>query len=471
MWTSFLICGVLMILLAVAPGCNGNKTGQPPPTPFVLPVSDYGELDKNRVEGFLRAFKRLTLESSSEKRIQELDKRIREAGLSLADKIESVKRLAPPGDGTGGRTELRLDRLILSVAPEELGLFKFALEYDGDDKDLVEYVFHDLDGEDSRNRVIKHFEKAPAPIGVKVLTDVDDTMFANLIEGRYPKHPKKTPYPGVLEFYDSLRHEPFEAIETPVTTLSARPNPIAFELERASLRSLVEITERRLRPSALSGKLVSSVLGSLQTVRRANETPLDMLSDDISHGHEDEIGKVKFSNFTEYAQVYPEYAFVFVGDSGQADALTAQLMVTHYTTDQRSGVLATFIHDIRRSEGDSKCASNSFQNLLQRQDLLVNETSTSGRGVIVFRNYIQAAVIAYVHSSTLYGLITADELAAITKAALDQFIAINGWASNEDLEKLRSEYRQDAKRAYQLLTSADPKPTALEDVRRIVEGF
>jgi len=196
-----------------------------------------------------------------------------------------------------------------------------------------------------------------------------------------------------------------------------------------------------------------------------------MLSDEIPHGHEDEIGEVKFSNFTEYAQVYPEYAFVFVGDSGQADALTAQLMVTHYTTDQRSGVLATFIHDIRRSEDDSECASNSFQNLLQRQDLLVNETSTSGRGVIVFRNYIQAAVIAYVHSSTLYGLITADELAAITKAALDQFIAINGWASNEDLEKLRSEYRQDAKRAYQLLTSADPKPTALEDVRRIVEGF
>ena len=440
MWRSFVVSGVLIVLLALA-GCNGKKKddkgSNTPPTPSDLRVSDYGELDRNRVEAFLRAFKKPTLHGSFDGRSEELDKRIREAGLSLADKIESLKRLAPPGDRTGGRKELRLDRLILSVAPEELGLFKFALEYDLDDKDLVEYVFHDLDGQDVRSRVIEHFEKGPAPVGVKVLTDVDDTMYANLIERRYPK---KTLYPGVLEFYDSLRREPFEAIETPITTLSARPNPIAFELERASIQSLMSFTKGRVRPSALSGKLVSSVLGSLQTVRRANETPLDMLSDHTPHGHEDDIGRVKFSNFTEYAQVYPEYAFVFVGDAGQADALTAQLMVTHYTTDQASGVLTTFIHDIRRSEGDSESASNSFQSLLQRPDLLVNETSSSGRGVIVFRNYIQAAVIAYLHSSTLFDLITADELVTITKAALDQFSAIVGETDN-NLVRLRAEYR------------------------------
>ncbi len=463
----FLLSGVLVVLVAWAPACNGHKTdnnknSNPPIASPGIPAPDYGQFDKKRVDVFLDEFKK---HLASERRSEELDKRIGEAGLSLADKIESLKRLAPAANATGPREELRMERLILSVAPEELTLFKFALEYDGDYKDLVEYVFHDIDNKERRARIIEHFRKAPAPIGVKVLTDVDDTMYANLIERRYPP---KTLYPGVLEFYDSLRREPFEAKPICITTLSARPNPIGLKLEDASLAGLVEFTNGKLRPSALSGKLASSLIGSLQTVLRANQTRLDLLSDDISHGQEDKIGRVKFSNFTEFARVYPEYRFVFVGDSGQADALTAQLMVTQNSTEA-SRVLTTFIHDIRRTENDAESASNSFTNLLQHPDLLVSETSASGRGVIVFRNYIQAAVIAYVHSATLEDLITAEELATITKAALQQFQEIIDKKKDDSLERLRQEYRQDAERAYQLLMSADPKPSGLADIRGILD--
>lgn len=420
----------------------------------------------DRLEVFLDEFKKPTLHLASERRSEELDNRIRAAELSLADKIESLKRLAPPADATAGREELRMERLILSVAPEELALFKFALEYDGDYKDMVEYVFHDIDDKERRARIIEHFRKAPAQSGIKVLTDVDDTMYANLIERRYPK---KTLYPGVLEFYDSLRREPFEASPIPITTLSARPNPIAGILEESSLTKLVSFTNEKLRPSGLSGHLPSTVHGSVQTLLRANQEHLDLLCDEIPHGQEDKIGKVKFSNFREFAQVYPEYRFVFVGDSGQADALTAQLMVMQNSTDPASRVLTTFIHDIRRFENDTESASNSFASLLQRQDLVVSESSASGRGVIVFRNYIQAAVIAYAHSAALDDLITAEGLATITKAALEQFIEIAGNANNDALGRLRGEYRQDAERAYQLLTSANPMPSALGDIRRILD--
>jgi hypothetical protein len=467
MWKPFLVSGVLVILVAWAPACNGNKTanknGNPPAESSEIQAADYGQLDTNRVNGFLAKSRRLTRFGVPPS--NEVDDLIREAGLSLADKIESLKRLAPAADATGPREELRMERLILSVAPEELTLFKFALEYDGDYKDLVEYVFHDIDDKERQARVIEHFRKAPAPIGVKVLTDVDDTMYANLIERRYPK---KTLYPGVLEFYDSLRHEPFEAKPICITTLSARPNPIGLKLEDASLAGLVEFTNRKLRPSALSGKLASSLIGSLQTVLRANQTRLDLLSDDISHGQEDKIGRVKFLNFTEFARVYPEYRFVFVGDSGQADALTAQLMVTQNSTEA-SRVLTTFIHDLRRSENDAESASNSFASLLQHPDLLVSETSASGRGVIVFRNYIQAAVIAYMNRATLEDLITAEELATITKAALEQFQEIVEKGKDDSLEKLRQEYRRDADGAYQLLISSGLKPSSLAGIRGILD--
>ena len=463
-----LVSGVLVVLVAWAPACSGhkkdnNKNSNPPITSPSIPAPDYGQLDTNRVNGFLAKFRRLTRFGVPPS--NEVDDLIREAGLSLADKIESLKGLAPPDNRTGQRKELGMERLFLSVGPDDLAKFKFALEYDGDYKDLVEYLFHDIDDPARRGRIIEHLQRAPAENGVKVLTDVDDTMYANLIERRYPA---KTLYPGVLEFYDSLRREPFEAKPICITTLSARPNPIGLKLEDASLAGLVEFTNGKLRPSALSGKLASSLIGSLQTVLRANQTRLDLLSDDISHGQEDKIGRVKFSNFTEFARVYPEYRFVFVGDSGQADALTAQLMVTQNSTEA-SRVLTTFIHDIRRTENDAESASNTFTSLLQHPDLLVSETSASGRGVIVFRNYIQAAVIAYVHSATLEDLITAEELATITKAALEQFQEIVEKGKDDSLGKLRQEYRQDAERACQLLISSGLKPSGLADIRRILD--
>jgi len=467
MWKPFLVSGVLVILVAWPLACNGNKTanknGNPPAKSSEIQAADYGQLDTNRVNGFLAKFRRLTRFGVPPS--NEVDDLIREAGLSLADKIESLKGLAPPDNRTGQRKELGMECLILSVAPEELTLFKFALEYDGDYKDLVEYVFHDIDNKKRQARIIEHLRKAPAPIGVKVLTDVDDTMYANLIERRYPK---KTLYPGVLEFYDSLRHEPFEATPIPITTLSARPNPISGKLEEGSLASLVSFTKGRLRPSALSGALVSSIAGTVQTALRANQEHLDLLSNEIPHGQEDKIGRVKFANFSQFAEVYPEYRFVFVGDSGQADALTAQLMVTGNSTEA-SRVLTTFIHDLRRSENDAESASNSFASLLEHPELLVSETSSSGRGVIVFRNYIQAAVIAYMNRATLEDLITAEELATITKSALEQFQRIIDEKKDDSLERLRAEYRQDAEKAYQLLIISGLQPLGLADIRGILD--
>jgi len=428
-------------------------------------VVEYGKFDPKRVDEFLRDFTSpterwyLSLFSSLEKRTQELDNRIRSVTLSLADKIEVFKRLSPRREATDERKELRMERLLISIDPKELPLFKLALEYDGDYKDLEEYIFHDIDTKEYRNRIIEHFGRTPQQIGligIKVLSDVDDTMYANLVDSRYPK---KTLYPGVLEFYDSLKHEPFELRAIPVTTLSARPNPVAGKLEEDSLKGLVEFTKERLCPSALSGDVGSSTIGTLETVLR-NKLD-DALHDDIPAGKEDEIGEVKFRNFLNFSQVYPEYRYVFVGDSGQADALTAQRMVAKGSTGGATRVVTTFIHDLTR-------ASPSFRKL--PSELVVKKTSASGRGVIVFRNYIDAAVVAHMHSQTLENLITAEELAGITKAALTQFKAIKFPADEPTVKRLREEYRQDAEEAYKLLTTGSRKPSPdVTAIRRILD--
>ena len=56
------------------------------------------------------------------------------------------------------------------------------------------------------------------------------------------------------------------------------------------------------------------------------------------------IGRVKFKNLLRFSEVYLEYRYVFVGDSGQADALTAQLMVKTESTEGASRVVTTLPH-------------------------------------------------------------------------------------------------------------------------------
>ncbi|HMH52518.1 MAG TPA: hypothetical protein VK548_19925 [Candidatus Acidoferrum sp.] len=447
-----------------------------------------GPADAARVAVCVSELKKFTGHVHLESRTREIDGRIAAAGLSLADKISLLKALSPSAEEQEGgaatleNAELRMERLLLSIAPEDLPAFKFALEYDLDYKDPEEYVFHDIDDADRQDRLVAHLRRTPSSGGIKVLSDVDDTMYANLIERRYPKG---TFYPGVLDFYDAAKEEPFGALPAiPITTLSARPNPVAGKLEEASLKKLVALTKNRLCPSALSGSIGSSTVGTVESLLRAHRARRptevepgagaddDALSDRQLHGEEDKIGDVKFANFARFAAIYPEYRYVFVGDSGQADALTASRMITETSTEGTARVVTTFIHDLRQSERDTAAASQAFRNLAS--GLVVGRDSPTGRGVIVFKNYIEAALIAYRHAATLQHLITAEKLARITQAALVEFRTI-ALPDTEASRELRGQYRQHAEETFTLLTAAAPTAgvaAAAKDIRQILDsGF
>lgn len=199
----------------------------------------------------------------------------------------------------------------------------------------------------------------------------------------------------------------------------------------------------------------SSALGTIESLLRDKLD--DSLHDAVSDGNEQEIAQVKFRNFSRFAEAYREYRHVFVGDSGQADALTARLMI------KSAPVITTFIHDIHK-------ASRSFDNLPAGER--ITRSSANGRGVIVFRNYIDAAVVAHGHAKTLGHLITANELAGITREALTQFQAIRFETNAPHAARLRDEYRQDAEAAYRLLTTTSRTSSPdVAAIRRLLDQF
>jgi len=387
------------------------------------------------------------------------------AALALQEKVATFKALSPPGRRTGSRAEHQMECLLLSVDGASLSQFKFELEYDGDYKDIVEYVFHDIDDKARQQRILSHFQTAPPEGRVKVLTDVDDTMYANLVDARYEKG---TLYPGVAEFYAAIAQEPFAAIGTPVTTLSARPDPVAGVGEERSLRGVRAKTADRLRPSAQSGALTSSAVGTLQTLVRANPINaryLDSLARRVPFDQEDRIGEVKFANCQHFSAVFPEYRYVFVGDSGQADSLTAQLLMHGDLAAGTSRPIVSFIHDLTQSIDDRHGASPAFRRLTPGD--MAGEPPGARHGVIVFKNYIHAARMAYALGQSLDNLIDADDLAAVTQGALEAFERIG--VAQPSHRTLKAEYKADAEQAASLLALAVATPAA-EEIRRILDS-
>jgi hypothetical protein len=109
----------------------------------------------------------------------------------------------------------------------------------------------------------------------------------------------------------------------------------------------------------------------------------------------------------------------------------------------------------------------------RRPDVLVNKRSAAGRGGIVFRNHVDAAVVAFTHAATLEHLISAEGLAGIAKSALRQFQEIDFHGKEASRNRLREQYRQDAEEAHWLLRMEHSLAPALEEdvdtIRRILD--
>jgi hypothetical protein len=283
--------------------------------------------------------------------------------------------------------------LFLGLHGRELTDFKNLLDGRGSYHDLQQLLFEDVDDEALRRDILEHLrrEAEAVPTGEnKVLSDIDDTFLANWKDERYPKG---TVYPGVLQFYRELDRGPgvLPGREGDLTFISARPmDPLGLIEDK-----------------------------TLATLRAHGVGPAVMLSGAFTHllGNA-RIAEKKFENFSRYVQLYPEYGFVFTGDSGQGDVLFGEQMLATYP----EAVRAVFIHDVVDTPEPVR---------QQWRD----------KRIFFFDTYVGAAVEAYT-----VGVIARDGVARVVQAAREELERVP-FTSEAQRQARRADLERDVRRA------------------------
>lgn len=279
-----------------------------------------------------------------------------------------------------GKTDRQKEHAIrdvfLATKGSELTALKNGIDA-GDYHDLQQLVFRDLDDAGVQKSILEHIKAQAVPTGEsKVLSDIDDTFYVNLKDKRYPG---KTVYPGVRAFYEELDRGPKAepGRKGDLAFVTARPNDRLGAVE-AMTKKMLE--DKGVEATVLSGDLLSN----------------------LSH---EKIAEKKLENFQQYRQLYPEYGFSFLGDSGQVDVLFGLKMLK----DSPALVKGVFINDVI----DTPPA--------KRAEL-------RAQGVYLTDTYVGAATEAF-------------KLGLVSKAGLDRIIT----AARKDLDAIP--FGDDAQRA------------------------
>ena len=249
----------------------------------------------------------------------------------------------------------------------------------------------------------------------KIVSDVDDTFVCS--GAVYPagvdrRYPRKTVYPGVGAFYRELDlsgsgdltsqmqvrgwyEDSADLLLGNLVFLSARPHIYKDFIESAEYRKYrVWRQEGNLHciPMLLPGSAMEGM-------------------DFVLRGKLESLAENKFNNLQEYALLYPEYTYIFIGDNGQADVrAVAKVMDVPFVN-----IKMAYIHQV------------------QAQDLtfgLPAEDEYKMSKIFFFTNYVQAALHAFKKQ-----FLSAPGLCRVTISAVEQFDAIGGTddATREDL--------------------------------------
>ncbi len=195
---------------------------------------------------------------------------------------------------TRGRDERAIRDLFLATRGAALTELKNRVDAGGDYRDLQQLIHHDLDNPQIQSAILQHIAEHSGPDTgeLKVLSDVDDTLYSSGFTKNDPRYPSGTVYPGVVELYVALAGSPTQG-QTNLGFLTARP------WERSG--GVEHYTQKSLKKKGVPEHVVLS--GDIR---------------DLSHRA---MADKKLENFEQYRALFPEYGFVFIGDSGQGDAL------------------------------------------------------------------------------------------------------------------------------------------------------
>ena len=273
-------------------------------------------------------------------------------------------------DQSSCRNEQLACRLIESLSPSDIRSFKEEFEKKLNGISMTRALKY-IVGRKKLSQILQKIEDTiPADCKVehRVFSDVDDTLYSGWRDFRYPKG---TIYPGSSEFLRALRQTD--------TTHSANGLGISF---------------LTARPDDGFGFMDQH---TRKTMQKAGLGSATMLLGDIFHVFpKSRVEKKKVKNFKDYARLYPEASFSFVGDSGQQDTQVGLRMLQEFPERIRG----VFVHNV--TEVSPEIQEHLFD-----------------QGIWHFDNYADAARIALDK-----GLISAEQAESIGAAAMRQFYDI-----------------------------------------------
>jgi hypothetical protein len=244
--------------------------------------------------------------------------------------------------------------------------------------DLREILF-DIHGKiiDNGQELLTLFEEKKLQPVWHIMTDIDDTLYPHKgIAGKDESWAQKKAYPGIKVFYDSF-YDVLPKLCRYSTVLSATPG--AIKVLRINSPTLTNIIGE---------------FGFIQGMDRKR----DVLSSYIKGKAFQTFGKVKFSRFMQYAQIFPEYKFLFIGDNGQGDVGAGEQMLA-----EMPDRCTVFIHDVYSGKYETeKIGTNDgmyyFKNYFDLAKLFQDMKIFSGEKV----NLIRTSVVDETKHSTKF---------------------------------------------------------------------
>ena len=326
----------------------------------------------------------------------------------LLDSLQRMKLSAHP------QSEQFVMNIIFNTKIDDLSDLKTLMDNKGDINNMHKLLYSDIRNPQTKESILKYIahqadvQRAHSKIGSKkskqlgllawrkILSDVDDTL--SCAGGSWPagmdnSYPKKAIYPGVLAFYRELDLGTVGADEWDKTTrvgnlafLSARPHVYKGVSENVSYEKFKTLQKERglyTSPTLLAGSL-------------------DTGGQFMVKGDSEPLALKKFENFREYLTLYPEYSCIFIGDNGQGDVRTAELVLQDDTFS--SNLQRVYVHQVQpRHLTYCKNGEHTLRN----------------ERVYFFGTYVDAAIDAYKRQ-----LIRLNGLRNIMEEACEDFLII-----------------------------------------------
>ena len=319
--------------------------------------------------------------------------RLRE--LSIRSRAALIKTMQV--GATRKHHELAIRDIFLATEGHDLTRLKRAVDRGTDHRDLAQLLFHDIDIISIREAIIKHFYDQAVvhtPKELRILSDIDDTIYANWRDRRFPP---KTVYPGVFQLYRELDEHGEMAERGDIVLLTGR----------ASERSGTLENHYRRKMGALGAEEITMMTGTF-----VHQFVLPW------------VFARKWTNLERHRMLFPEVPLVLFGDTGQADPEFISQAVERYPHEVRAGVL----HKVAPlpKDREERCLRN---------------------GIHLVDTYVGAAV-----HLLQKGLLTPAALARVVEAAHREFAKIK-FVSEEQRSSRRAELERDLAIAQEVLPS------------------